>query len=117
VGKADGFYEKKQLLPEDFLTVAAQNGLPVRRLPLCLLALSRPTDDYPLCVTAFPSLNYVFPAFESRRVCAAACARAAILGDGMQVALRMQAGYDHSYYFISSFIDDHIAHHAEQLCA
>ena len=39
------------------------------------------------------------------------------LADGMQVALRMQAGYDHSYYFISSFIDDHIKHHAEQICA
>lgn len=60
VGKADGFYEKKQLLPEDFLTIAAQNSLPV--------------------------------------------------------ALRMQAGYDHSYYFISSFIDDHIKHHAEYIC-
>lgn len=29
--------------------------------------------------------------------------------------LRMQAGYDHSYYFISSFIGDHIKHHAEAL--
>ena len=26
--------------------------------------------------------------------------------------LRMQQGYDHSYYFIASFIGDHIAHHA-----
>jgi len=26
--------------------------------------------------------------------------------------LRMQEGYDHSYYFISTFIEDHIAHHA-----
>jgi S-formylglutathione hydrolase len=29
--------------------------------------------------------------------------------------LRMQAGYDHSYYFISSFIDDHLRYHAEHL--
>ena len=29
--------------------------------------------------------------------------------------LRMQAGYDHSYYFISSFIEDHIAYHAQYL--
>jgi S-formylglutathione hydrolase FrmB len=29
-----------------------------------------------------------------------------------QVTLREQAGYDHSYYFISTFINDHIAHHA-----
>jgi S-formylglutathione hydrolase len=29
--------------------------------------------------------------------------------------LRMQAGYDHSYYFIASFIDDHLRHHAAAL--
>ncbi len=29
--------------------------------------------------------------------------------------LRMQAGYDHSYYFISSFIQDHLAYHAKFL--
>ncbi|KAL8489479.1 hypothetical protein ACS0TY_025393 [Phlomoides rotata] len=29
--------------------------------------------------------------------------------------LRMQPGYDHSYYFISTFIDDHIRHHAQAL--
>lgn len=31
------------------------------------------------------------------------------------VTLRMQEGYDHSYYFIASFIGDHIAYHAAQL--
>lgn len=29
--------------------------------------------------------------------------------------LRMQADYDHSYYFISSFIDDHLSFHARHL--
>ncbi|GAA0140559.1 serine protease [Lithospermum erythrorhizon] len=29
--------------------------------------------------------------------------------------LRIQPGYDHSYYFIASFIDDHIRHHAQAL--
>jgi S-formylglutathione hydrolase len=29
--------------------------------------------------------------------------------------LRMQPGYDHSYYFIASFIGEHIAHHAAAL--
>ena len=24
-------------------------------------------------------------------------------------------GYDHSYYFIASFIDEHVAHHAKAL--
>lgn len=31
--------------------------------------------------------------------------------------LRMQPGYDHSYFFISTFIDDHICHHAQALNA
>jgi S-formylglutathione hydrolase len=31
------------------------------------------------------------------------------------VILRMQPGYDHSYFFIASFIDDHISHHANAL--
>lgn len=31
------------------------------------------------------------------------------------VTLRMQPGYDHSYYFISSFIDEHLAFHAKYL--
>ena len=31
------------------------------------------------------------------------------------LTLRMQAGYDHSYYFIASFIEDHLRFHAEHL--
>ncbi|KXF79780.1 S-formylglutathione hydrolase [Enterovibrio coralii] len=34
---------------------------------------------------------------------------------GYPLELRMQEGYDHSYYFISSFIEDHIRFHAEHL--
>ncbi|MFT3690534.1 S-formylglutathione hydrolase [Paenirhodobacter sp.] len=30
-------------------------------------------------------------------------------------AFRMQKGYDHSYFFVSTFIEDHIAFHAEAL--
>lgn len=33
------------------------------------------------------------------------------------VTFRMQAGYDHSYYFISTFIGEHLAHHAKFLHA
>jgi S-formylglutathione hydrolase len=40
----------------------------------------------------------------------AACAAA-----GQTLTLRRQAGYDHSYYFIATFMDDHIAHHARAL--
>jgi S-formylglutathione hydrolase len=33
------------------------------------------------------------------------------------LTLRMQPGYDHSYYFISSFIGEHIAHHANAMAS
>ena len=36
---------------------------------------------------------------------------------GYPLTLRLQPGYDHSYYFIASFIGDHIAHHAAALKA
>ncbi|KAJ1528455.1 hypothetical protein ONE63_006866 [Megalurothrips usitatus] len=35
----------------------------------------------------------------------------------MPVVLRMKDGYDHGYYFISSFIEEHIKHHARYLKA
>ncbi|WP_226574850.1 S-formylglutathione hydrolase [Acuticoccus sediminis] len=34
---------------------------------------------------------------------------------GIALTLRMQQGYDHSYYFISTFMAEHIAWHAERL--
>ena len=33
------------------------------------------------------------------------------------LTLRLQPGYDHSYFFIASFIDDHLQHHARALNA
>ena len=36
---------------------------------------------------------------------------------GHPLQLRLQPGYDHSYYFIESFIGEHIAHHANALKA
>jgi S-formylglutathione hydrolase len=36
---------------------------------------------------------------------------------GSAIELRMQPGYDHSYYFISTFIDDHLNFHAQYLLA
>jgi len=40
----------------------------------------------------------------------AACAAA-----GIPLTLRRQPGYDHSYYFISTFMADHVVWHAERL--
>lgn len=34
---------------------------------------------------------------------------------GQALLLRRHAGYDHSYYFITSFIDDHLRHHASAM--
>ena len=42
----------------------------------------------------------------------AACAQL-----GQPLTLRRHAGYDHGYYFIQTFIDDHLRHHAQQLQA
>jgi len=42
----------------------------------------------------------------------AACAKA-----GQPLTLRRHAGYDHGYYFISTFMADHLAHHAQTLLA
>jgi S-formylglutathione hydrolase len=40
----------------------------------------------------------------------AACANANQL-----LTLRQHAGYDHGYYFVASFMADHLQHHAQQL--
>jgi len=40
----------------------------------------------------------------------AACAQA-----GIDLTLRLQPGYDHSYYFISTFMEDHLRWHAARL--
>lgn len=42
----------------------------------------------------------------------AACAQA-----GQALRVRRQAGYDHSYWFIQSFVEDHLRHHAAALHA
>ncbi len=42
----------------------------------------------------------------------AACARA-----GIALTQRLQPGYDHSYYFVSTFLGAHVAWHAERLNA
>ncbi|MDB5743099.1 MAG: Carboxylesterase [Polaromonas sp.] len=41
-----------------------------------------------------------------------ACAAA-----GQPLTLRRHAGYDHGYYFIATFMDDHLRHHARELQA
>ena len=40
---------------------------------------------------------------------------AAAAKSGQTLNLRMQPGYDHGYYFIQTFMADHLRHHASQL--
>jgi Predicted esterase len=40
----------------------------------------------------------------------AACVQA-----GQPLTLRRHDGYDHGYWFIASFIEDHLRHHAQTL--
>ncbi|MCW8346110.1 S-formylglutathione hydrolase [Vibrio sp. ZSDZ65] len=42
---------------------------------------------------------------------------AAAKASGSDMTLRMQPGYDHSYFFIQSFIEDHLRFHAQFLTA
>ncbi len=42
----------------------------------------------------------------------AACAK-----QGQPLTLRRHEGYDHGYYFIQTFMEDHLRHHARQLNA
>ena len=42
----------------------------------------------------------------------AACAKV-----GQPLTLRRQPGYDHGYYFVQTFMADHLAHHAQALAA
>ena len=41
--------------------------------------------------------------------------REACVAAGHPLTLRLQPGYDHSYYFVASFIGEHIAWHAAAL--
>ncbi len=42
---------------------------------------------------------------------------AVVAETGYPLTLRLHSGYDHSYYFISSFIEEHLRFHAENLGA
>ena len=41
--------------------------------------------------------------------------QAACEHSGQSLSLRMREGYDHGYYFVASFVDEHLEHHARAL--
>lgn len=76
-----------------------------------LLMAAQPTAPYPGGILVDQGLadkylvEQLHPeAFE------AACAQA-----GQPLILRRHEGYDHGYYFIATFVDDHLRHHAQAL--
>jgi S-formylglutathione hydrolase len=42
---------------------------------------------------------------------------AALAARRQQATLRLQPGYDHSYFFVSTFMEEHVDFHAEALWA
>lgn len=67
------------------------------------------TERLPLLVDQGESDNFLVEQLKPEALEAAASKA------GHPLTLRRQPGYDHSYYFIASFIDDHLRHHAQAL--
>jgi S-formylglutathione hydrolase len=76
----------------------------------CRLIESRPTD-HRILVDQGSDDQFLEVQLKPERL-AATCS-----GGVQALDLRMQPGYDHSYYFIQTFMADHIAHHAAVLNA
>ncbi|SET62050.1 S-formylglutathione hydrolase [Stigmatella erecta] len=70
------------------------------RQPLPTLLVDQGTRDKFLAEQLLPE--------QLREACAAV---------GQPLTLRMQEGYDHSYFFVSTFMEDHLRHHAAALNA
>ena len=75
----------------------------------CALVGKNPQKDASILIDQGTSDNFLDEQLKPH-LFEAACETA-----GQPVSVRMQEGYDHSYYFIQSFIDDHLDHHAEAL--
>ncbi len=66
--------------------------------------------DYPILIDQGTEDNFWVQKQLLPDVFAAACETV-----GQDLRLRYQEGYDHSYFFIASFTEDHLRHHAELL--
>jgi len=73
--------------------------------------LQRASERLPLLIDQGESDEFLSTQLQPERLLAAASAA------NYPVALNRRAGYDHSYYFVASFIGEHIAFHAHHLCA
>lgn len=76
-----------------------------------LLMAAQATPPYPAGILVDQGLDDKFLAEQLHpEALEKACASV-----GQPLTLRRHAGYDHGYYFIASFIDEHLKHHASQL--
>lgn len=71
--------------------------------------IAEATERLPLLIDQGDADNFLEEQLKTHLI-EEACARA-----DHPLTLRMQPGYDHSYYFISTFIGDHVAWHASAL--
>lgn len=67
-------------------------------------------DDRPILVDQGLADGFLAEQLNPDRL-VAACEAA-----GQPLELRRHEGYDHGYYFISTFMEDHLRHHAKALC-
>ena len=67
-------------------------------------------SDEPTLRDTLPGTDVMMVTDFRTEALAAACEEASV-----PCTLRLQPGYDHSYFFIASFIDEHLRYHAEKL--
>jgi S-formylglutathione hydrolase len=75
----------------------------------CQLIQSQPKERLPLLIDQGQNDGFLKIQLQLEKI-QAACQEA-----GHPLTLRYHAGYDHSYFFISSFIGEHISYHAQAL--
>ena len=76
----------------------------------CLL-LSQATERRPILIDQGTADNFLEEQLKTHLIGEASSAA------NYPIEVRMQEGYDHSYYFIASFIESHLAFHARHLGA
>lgn len=74
---------------------------------VCLLEAGRRAED--VLVDEGAADPFLEPQLEPEQL-RAACAAASV-----HLTLRVHEGYDHSYYFVATFIDEHVDWHADRL--
>ncbi|MBN8611329.1 MAG: S-formylglutathione hydrolase [Deltaproteobacteria bacterium] len=75
----------------------------------CELVRTRPRADLELFVDQGTSDKFL------ERELQPSLLEAACASSSQRLTLRRHAGYDHSYYFIATFMNDHLRHHAKAL--